>query len=83
MFRPLNGKVLVRVDPEACKAGAILLPDVAKRRPRRGVVVASDDVDVRTGDKVHFVCWAGTEVNVDGETLYLMKVGPEILAVEE
>ena len=84
-FRPLQDRVLIRrVEPEAKTAGGILIPDTAQEKPMEGEVVAvgpgarSEDgtlhpLDVKTGDRVLFGKWSGTEVKLDGEDLMIMK----------
>src|SRR5271165_7499098 len=84
-LRPLQDRVLVRrVEPEAKTAGGILIPDTAQEKPMEGEVVAvgpgvrSEDgklhpLDVKTGDRVLFGKWSGTEVKLDGEDLMIMK----------
>lgn len=84
-FRPLHDRVLVRrASNDEKTAGGIIIPDTAKEKPMEGEVVAvgtghindNGDVrplDVKTGDKVIFSKWAGTEITVDGEELMVMK----------
>lgn len=84
-FRPLHDRVLVkRAEPETKTAGGIILPDTAEEKPMEGEVIAvgtghvndNGDVrplDVKSGDKVIFSKWAGTEINVDGQDLMVMK----------
>ena len=84
-LRPLQDRVLIcRVEPEAKTAGGILIPDTAQEKPMEGELVAvgpgvrSEDgqlhpLDVKTGDRVLFGKWSGTEVKLDGEDLMIMK----------
>jgi len=84
-FRPLHDRVLVRrVEAEEKTAGGIIIPDSAKEKPAEGEIVSvgtgarADDgkvtpLDVKTGDRVLFGKWSGTEVTVDGEELLIMK----------
>ena len=84
-FRPLHDRVLLRlVEQEAKTAGGIIIPDTAQEKPMEGEVVAvgtghvndNGDVrplDVKSGDRVIFSKWAGTEVSIDGEDLMVMK----------
>ena len=84
-FRPLHDRVLVRrVEAEEKTAGGIIIPDSAKEKPAEGEIVAvgsgarADDgkvtpLDVKTGDRVLFGKWSGTEVSVNGEDLLIMK----------
>ena len=84
-FRPLHDRVVVRrVEEEAKTAGGIIIPDTAQEKPSQGEVVAvgpgarGDDgkvvaLDVKTGDRVIFGKWSGTEVKIDGQDLLIMK----------
>jgi chaperonin GroES len=84
-FRPLHDRVLIRrVEPEAKTTGGIIIPDTAQEKPIEGEVIAAgpgargDDgkvhpLDVKTGDRVLFGKWSGTEIRLDGEELMIMK----------
>ena len=84
-FRPLGDRVLVkRVEEEEKTRGGIIIPDTAKEKPQEGEVVsvgpgARDEsgkiqpLDVKTGDKILFGKWSGTEVKLEGEDLIIMK----------
>jgi chaperonin GroES len=84
-LRPLHDRVLVkRLESEAKTAGGIILPDTAQEKPSEGEVIAvgngtkAEDgtvtaLDVKTGDKILFGKWSGTEVKVDGVDLLIMK----------
>ena len=84
-FRPLHDRVLVRrVDEDEKTSGGIIIPDTAKEKPSQGEVVSvgpgeRDDngnrvtLDGKKGDKSLFGKWSGTEVNVNGEELLIMK----------
>ena len=84
-FRPLHDRVLVRrIEAEEKTAGGIIIPDSAKEKPSEGEIVsvgegARDEagnriaLDVKSGDRVLFGKWSGTEVKVGGEDLLIMK----------
>ena len=84
-FRPLHDRVVVRrIDAEEKSRGGIIIPDTAKEKPSQGEVVAvgpgardeSGKIvhpDVKSGDRVLFGKWSGTEVMLDGEELLIMK----------
>ncbi len=84
-FRPLHDRVVVRrIEGEDKTKGGILIPDTAKEKPQEGEVIAvgpggRDEsgklvpLDVKTGDRVLFGKWSGTEVKIDGEELLIMK----------
>ena len=84
-FRPLHDRVVVRrVESEAKTAGGIIIPDTAKEKPQEGEIIAvgpgaRDEtgklvpLDVKSGDRILFGKWSGTEVKIDGEDLLIMK----------
>ena len=84
-FRPLHDRVVVRrLESEEKTKGGIIIPDTAKEKPQEGEVVAvgpgaRDEtgklvpLDVKTGNRVLFGKWSGTEVKLDGEDLLIMK----------
>ena len=84
-FRPLHDRVVVRrLDQEEKTKGGIIIPDTAKEKPQEGEIVAvgpggRDEngklitMDVKSGDRVLFGKWSGTEVKLDGEDLLIMK----------
>ena len=84
-FRPLHDRVVVkRILAEEKTKGGIIIPDSAKEKPQEGEVIAvgpggRDEagklipIDIKTGDKVLFGKWSGTEVKLDGEELLIMK----------
>jgi chaperonin GroES len=84
-FRPLHDRVVVRrVGSEEKSAGGIIIPDTAQEKPSEGEIVAvgtgarAEDgsvtpMDVKSGDRVLFGKWSGTEVTIDGEELLIMK----------
>ena len=84
-FRPLHDRVVVRrLDAEEKTAGGIIIPDTAKEKPMEGEIIAAGPgarneagalvpLDVKSGDRVLFGKWSGTEVKLDGEDLLIMK----------
>lgn len=91
-LKPLNDRVLVkRLESEEKTAGGLYIPDTAKEKPSKGVVVAvgpgktADDgkrveMAVKAGDEVLFNKYAGTEVKLDGVD-HLVLREDDILAV--
>jgi len=83
-FRPLQNRVLIRrVDQEAKTSGGIIIPDTAQEKPMEGEVVAVGPgarakdgalhpLDVKSGDRVLFGKWSGSEIKLDGEDLMIM-----------
>ena len=94
-IRPLQDRLIVeRFEEETKTAGGIIIPDtVSKEKPQEGVVVAAGKgkvtaegkvlaLDVKTGDKVLFGKYAGSEIKVDGKE-YLIMREDDILGVIE
>lgn len=91
-IRPLGDRVIVeRAEAEEKTAGGILLPESAKDKPKQGVVLAVgagrrndkgdiQPMNVKSGDRVLFSSYAGTEIKVDGDE-YLIMSESDILAV--
>jgi len=90
-IKPLHEKVVVeRMEAETKSAGGILIPDTAKEKPMRGVVIAWDRQGPgkrrresprgEKGDKVLFGGYAGSEVKLEGKE-YLIVNESEIYAV--
>ena len=91
---PLADRVAIRPmeDTEQMKGG-LYIPDTAKEKPIQGEVLAVgpgktlDDgkreaIDVKTGDKVLYAKYAGTEFKLDGEDLLIVSQ-KDILAIVE
>ena len=84
-FRPLHDRVVVRrIEGEEKTKGGIIIPDTAKEKPQEGEIIAAGPgardesgklvpLDVKTGDRILFGKWSGTEVKIDGEELLIMK----------
>ena len=84
-FRPLHDRVVVRrIESDERTEGGIIIPDTAKEKPQEGEIVAvgpggRDEngklipIEVKSGDRVLFGNWSGTEVKLDGEELLIMK----------
>jgi chaperonin GroES len=93
-IRPLHDRVIVkRMEEERTSAGGIVIPDSATEKPIKGEVLAVGNgkildsgeqraLDVKTGDKVLFGKYSGTEVKVDDEELLVMRED-DIMAVIE
>lgn len=84
-IRPLHDRVIVqRVEQEEKTAGGIIIPGTAQEKPMEGLVIAvgngtrdengkTHPLDVKTGDRILFGKWSGTEVKLDGEDYLVMK----------
>ena len=93
-LKPLDDRLVVKQsDAEETTAGGIILPDAAQEKPNQGKVVAVgpgsllDDgeraaMSVKKGDEVLYGKYSGTEVEVNGEKLVILKE-TDLLAVVE
>ena len=84
-FRPLHDRVVIkRVEEEEKSIGGIIIPDTAKEKPMEGKILAVGPgarnergelvpLDVKTGDRVLFGKWSGTEIKIDGEDYLIVK----------
>ncbi|MGH2760112.1 MAG: co-chaperone GroES [Actinomycetota bacterium] len=84
-IEPLEDRVVIRpLEGEEMTASGLVIPDTAKEKPQEGEVLAvgpgrwDEDgdkripVDVKTGDRVLYSKYAGTEVKIDGEELLVV-----------
>ena len=93
-IRPLQDRILVkRLESEEKTVGGIIIPDNAKEKPMEGKVISVgngkmlDDgsirkPDVKTGDKVLFTKYAGSEIKIDGSEHLILRED-DILGVLE
>jgi len=90
---PVGSRVLIEpIAEKDVTEGGILIPEIAKEKPQRGIVVAVGDgdynvngtripVDVKRGDIVLFAKYGGTEIKIDGHKLIILRAS-DLLAVE-
>mgnify|MGYP000173803796 CR=1 FL=1 len=93
-FKPLGDRILVRrIEPAEEVRGGIVIPDTAKEKPQEGEVIAIgegrvlDDgtkvaMSVKTGDRVLFGKYSGTDVTIDDED-YLILREDDVLGIVE
>ncbi len=91
-IRPLADRVVVkRIEKEEKTKGGIIIPDSAKEKPVEGLVVAVGNgkvlkngklraSEVKTGDRVLFGKYSGTEVKLDGVE-HVILTEDDVLAV--
>ena len=84
-LKPLGDRVIVQaVDEDETTASGIVLPDTAKEKPQRGKVLAVGDgkvgddnervpLDVSEGEEVLYSKYGGTEIQVEGEDLLVLR----------
>ncbi|MDE5628868.1 MAG: co-chaperone GroES [Muribaculaceae bacterium] len=88
-LKPLADRVLVQpTAAEEVTASGIIIPDSAKEKPLRGTVLAVGDgtaeekMILKVGDEVLYGKYAGTEIDLDGDKVLIMKQA-DVLAVIE
>lgn len=93
-LKPLDDRVVVRpLSAEETTAGGIVLPDTAKEKPQRGKVVAVGPgrlldngercpVAVQVGDEVLFGKYGGTDIEVEGEEVKILRESDILAKVE-
>ena len=94
-FRPLHDRVVVkRIEADGKSKGGIIIPDTVKEKPSEGEVVAvgpggRDEsgkiipIGLKSGDRVLFGKWSGTEVKIDGDDLLIMKESDVLGVIEK
>ena len=85
MLKPLGDRIVVKaLEAETTSPGGIVLPDTAKERPQTGEVLAVGPgktldngsvaaMDVKTGDKVVYSKYGGTEIKIGGEEVIILR----------
>lgn len=88
-IKPLADRVLVRpAAAEEKTVGGIILPDSAKEKPLKGEVISvgngtkDEEMVVKPGNHVLYGKYAGTEIEINGEKLLIMRQS-DILAIVE
>jgi len=79
-IKPLADRVLIKPVPaEETTLSGIIIPDSAKEKPLKGTVLATGEgtkdekMVVKEGDTVLYGKYAGTEIELDGEKLLIMR----------
>jgi len=94
-LKPLGSRLVVEpVEQEDITSGGIFLPETAKEKPQKGVVISvgpgdrDEDgkripLDVSVKDRVLFNKYSGTEIKIDGKKLLILKESDILAIVEE
>jgi chaperonin GroES len=84
-LRPLDDRIVVEPnEAEDVTAGGIVLPDAAKEKPQRGTVVAvgpgklldsgeRGTLSVAVGDEVIYGKYSGSEIEVNGREVKILR----------
>lgn len=86
-IRPLADRVVIEAaEAESTTASGIFIPDTAKEKPQRGIVVAvgpgkkDEPTTVKVGENVLYGKYAGTEIAIDGKDYLIMRES-DLLAI--
>jgi chaperonin GroES len=91
-IKPLSDRVIVKpLDKQEERRGGIIIPDTAKEKPQEGEVISTGPgkrdeqgklipMDVKTGDKILYGKYSGTEIKLDDEE-YLIMHQDDILGI--
>lgn len=93
MATPLHDRVIVRRSEGETMRGGIIIPDNAKEKPQQGEIIAvgrgkSNEegklfpLAVQVGDVVLFGKYSGTDIQIDGQDLLIMRE-EEIMCILE
>lgn len=86
-IKPLADRVVL--EPSAAEektVGGIIIPDTAKEKPQKGIVLAvgngkkDEPMTVKLNDQVLYGKYAGTEITIEGKNYLIMKES-DILAI--
>jgi len=84
-IRPLYDRIVVkRIDEEETAQNGIIIPDSAKEKPQRGEIIAVGHgkrledgklvaLEVKTGDRVLFGKYSGSDTKLDGTEYIIMR----------
>lgn len=79
-IKPLADRVLVEpAQAESKTASGIIIPDTAKEKPQKGVIIAvgngkkDEPLTVKVGDQVLYGKYSGTEISVEGKEYLIMR----------
>jgi chaperonin GroES len=93
-IRPLYDRIVVkRIESTETMQGGLYIPDSAKEKPQEGEVVAVGKgkrledgkviaLDVKSGDRILFGKYSGSDIKIDGEEYMIMRED-EVLGVLE
>ena len=91
-MKPLGSRVVVEpIEQEEVTPGGIVLPETAKEKPQKGIVLSVGDgerddegkripMDVKVEDTVLYAKYSGTEIKLDGKKLLILREA-DILAI--
>ena len=79
-IKPIADRVVVEPAlAEQKTAGGIIIPDTAKEKPQKGIIVAvgngkkDEPMTVKVGNTVLYGKYAGTEITIEGKEYLIMR----------
>jgi chaperonin GroES len=84
-LKPLDDRIVVKpLEAEEKTAGGLYLPDTAKEKPQRGTVIAIGpgklldngtraELSVKVGDEVLYGKYSGSDLEVDGQEVKILR----------
>jgi len=79
-IQPLGDRVVIEpAQAEEKTSSGIIIPDTAKEKPQRGIVIAvgngkvDEPMTVKVGDTVLYGKYGGTELKINGKDLLMMR----------
>ena len=84
-LKPLDDRIVVQpLEAEEKTAGGLYLPDTAKEKPQRGTVIAvgpgklldcgkRGEMSVDIGDEVIYGKYSGSDIEVDGNEIKILR----------
>lgn len=91
-FRPMDDRILLDpIEGDEKTTGGIILPDNAREKPQRGIVIAigpgklldsgvRGEMDVGVGDEVFYGKYSGTEIDIGNDTFVVLRE-TDVLAI--
>ena len=75
--KPLGDRVVIEpIEQEDMTAGGIVLPDTAKEKPQKGLVLAvGPDVEgeIKVDNRILYAKYAGTEIKIDDKKVLILR----------
>jgi chaperonin GroES len=93
-LKPLGSRVVIEpIEQEEVTASGIVIPETAKEKPQKGIVIAAGPgdrdedgkriaLDVEVGNTVLYAKYAGTEIKIDNKKLLILRES-DLLAIVE
>lgn len=90
---PIRDHIALRPDEAEAQVAGYIVPDAAQKRPKRGTVIAvgpgkhAEDTGVlipmqlKEGDEVYYSKYSGSEIEVNGEIIIVLRESECLLIV--